>query len=52
MVTNGGGSVVAPVGEWLALGGYSPEDTDYTGGADCPGRYFYAYQLLLDLRPD
>ena len=52
VVTNGGGSVLARVGERLAVGGYSPEVTDYPGGPDCLGRYFYAYELMPDFWSD
>ena len=47
-VANGGGNIIAVVGERISVGGYAPEETDYLGAADCSGRYFYAYQILLD----
>ena len=44
-VLNGGGNVVARVGDHIALGGYSPDAVDYQGNEDCLGRYFYGYQV-------
>ena len=44
-VLNGGGNVVVRVGDHIALGGYSPDAVDYPGNEDCPGRYFYGYQV-------
>lgn len=45
-VVNGGGNVVARVGEHLVAGGYSPNEVDYKGNSECPGRYFYAYTVI------
>jgi len=45
VVVNGGGNVVARVGEMLSVGGYSPDRVDYLGNAECTGRFFYAYVI-------
>ena len=48
VVVNGGGSVVARVGEPVSVGGYNPKGFDYLGNPDCPGRYFYAYEITSE----
>ena len=43
IVRNGGGSVIAQVGDDVSLGGVGQEGADYSD--ECPGAYFWAYTV-------
>ena len=34
--------------EPISVGGYSPKGIDYLGNPDCPGQYFYAYEITSE----
>ena len=42
VITNGGGSVVAQVGDDVALGGGQPGGSGFPDGARCPGESWHA----------
>ena len=41
VITNGGGSVLARVGDDVALGGGQPGDSRFPDGSRCPGEKWY-----------
>ena len=43
IVRNGGGSVIAQVGDDVSLGGDGQQGADYSD--ECPGAYFWAYTV-------